>query len=182
MKADMDDMPEYLRTTGRKSNQMTWVIASLLGTGITLGMLHILSSEYMQGTGNSLAHHQRSKPIPSVEVTRAESTPEKDWDRIVEERARQDAMPNQIEKENRIKTSNKQVVFNDVNYIPRGADNVLSLSNFKNPEEQEKVSKKVRVTVIEQKPSMKDRVCWPYKEGSVERRNCKSHVGLHHRD
>jgi hypothetical protein len=29
---------------------------------------------------------------------------------------------------------------------------------------------------------MKDRACWPYRQGSIERRNCRLSVGLKHRD
>lgn len=73
----------------------------------------------------------------------------------------------------------KQTVFNDQNYTPRGADNVLSLGGSYQPIEQEKPAGKVRVTVIKE---TKDQTCWPLKEGSIERRNCKSHVGFNYRD
>lgn len=51
----------------------------------------------------------------------------------------------------------KQTVFNDQNYTPRGADNVLSLRDSYQPVEPEKPADKVRVTIIEQTPSMKDK-------------------------
>lgn len=73
----------------------------------------------------------------------------------------------------------KKTVFNDQNYTPRGADNVLSLRESYQSVEQEKPAGKVRVTVIKE---TKDQTCWPLKEGSIERRNCKSHVGLNYRD
>lgn len=182
MKADMDDAPEYLRPTGRRSNRLTWVIASLLGTGITVGALHTLGSTYLQSTVNNLANHQRPKSISIAEVTRPASIPEKNWHKVVEERARRDAMSHQSKQGNSAESPPKQTVFNDLNYQPRGADNVLSLRDTYQTEEQAKPAGKVRVTVIEQAPNMKDRACWPYKEGSVERRNCRSAVGLSYRD
>lgn len=76
----------------------------------------------------------------------------------------------------------RQTVFNDQNYLPRWADNVVSLREGYKPVETERPAGKVRVTIVEQTPSMKDRACWPLKEGSIERCNCRFRVGLQYRD
>lgn len=76
----------------------------------------------------------------------------------------------------------KQTVFNDRNFTPRGADNVVSFSEAPRclaPEEAP--PQPTKVTVVHQTPSMKDRACWPYKAGSLEHRNCRSAVGLQYR-
>lgn len=75
----------------------------------------------------------------------------------------------------------KQTVFNAQNYTPRGADNVLSLGGSYQPVEQEEPAGKVRVTVIKEEQKLKDWACWG-KEGSIEKRNCKSRIGLDYRN
>lgn len=185
MKADRTDAPEWLTRRTRKRGNAGAIIAGVLGTVVTLGALNVASQAFLQTTVKNLAENrQQPKPKPVAEITRAEPAPSKDWQRIVEEQVRRDAMPPQQPEQPTGSDSpaEKQTVFNDQNYTPRGADNVLSLGGSYQPVEQEKPAEKVRVTIIEQTPSMKDRACWPHKEGSIERRNCKSHVGLNYRD
>jgi hypothetical protein len=77
----------------------------------------------------------------------------------------------------------KQTVFNDQNFMPRGADNVVSFNDApRSLAPQEAPPQPTKVTVVHQTPSMKDRACWPYKAGSLEHRNCRSAVGLQYRD
>jgi len=79
--------------------------------------------------------------------------------------------------------TDRQTVFNDRNFTPRGADNVLNFSaapGVRPPAAES--TQPLKVTVVEQTPSMKDRACWPLKAGSLEARNCRSAVGLHYRD
>lgn len=147
-----------------------------------LGPLFSAGQAFMQTTVKNLAENrQQPKPKAVAEITRAEPTPRNDWDGIVEEQARRDAMSLQQPEQPTGSDSpaTKQNIFNDHNYTPRGADNVLSLRDTYQPAEPEKPAGKVRVTVIKE---TKDQTCWPLKEGSIERRNCKSHVGLNYRD
>ncbi|WP_178101764.1 hypothetical protein [Pseudomonas yangonensis] len=185
MKADRDDAPKWLTSRQSKGSNLKVVLAGTIGTVVTLGALTLAGQAFMQNTVKNLAaNSQQSKPKPVAEITRAEPAPRDDWDKIVEEQARRDAMSQQ-QPEQPIDSDSpavKQTVFNDQNYAPRGADNVLSLRDTYQPAEPEKPAGKVKVTIIEQTPSMKDRACWPHKEGSIERRNCRSRVGLNHRD
>lgn len=185
MKADRDDAPEWLTSRPSKGSHLKVVLAGTIGTVVTLGALTLAGQAFMQNTVKNLAENsQQPKPKPVAEITRVEPAPRIDWDEIVEEQARRDAMSTQ-QPEQPIGSDSpavKQTVFNDQNYTPRGADNVLSLGGSYQPVEPEKPAGKVRVTIIEQTPSMKDRACWPHKEGSIERRNCKSRVGLNYRD
>jgi hypothetical protein len=77
----------------------------------------------------------------------------------------------------------RQTVFNDHNFTPRGADNVVAFSKGADspapPPKQP--AKQAKLTIVQQSSSMKDRVCWPYRQGSIERRNCRLSVGLKHR-
>ncbi|WP_296232117.1 hypothetical protein [uncultured Pseudomonas sp.] len=185
MKADRDDAPEWLTSRPRKRGNAGVIIAGVLGTVVTLGALNVAGQAFLQTTVKNLAENrQQPKPKPIAEITRAEPAPSKDWERIVEQQVRQDAMYPQDPQQPTGSDSpaTKQNIFNDHNYTPRGADNVLSLRETNEPAESENPVGKVRVTIIEQTPSMKDRACWPHKEGSIERRNCRSHMGLNHRD
>ncbi|WP_061237384.1 hypothetical protein [Ectopseudomonas composti] len=182
MKAERDDAPEWLTSRPSKGSNLKVVLAGTIGTVVTLGALTLAGQAFMQNTVKNLAaNSQQPKPKQAAEITRAEPAPRNDWDRIVEEQARRDAMSTQ-QPEQPIGSDSpavKQTVFNDQNYTPRGADNVLSLRDTYQPAEPEKPAGKVRVTVIKE---TKDQTCWPLKEGSIERRNCKSHVGLNYRD
>lgn len=185
MKADRDDAPEWLTSRPQKRGNMGVVVAGAIGTVITLGALTLGGQALMKNAVKNVAEkRQQTKPAPIAEITRAEPTPRNDWDKIVEQQARRDAMsPEQPEQRTGSDSpATKQNIFNDHNYTPRGADNVLSLRESYRAVEPEKQAEKVRVTIIEQTPSMKDRACWPHKEGSIERRNCRSQVGLNHRD
>jgi hypothetical protein len=76
----------------------------------------------------------------------------------------------------------RQTVFNEHNYIPRGADNVIALQVGSDPSPSREAPKKMKLTIVQQSPSMKDRACWPYRQGSLESRRCRASIGLMHRD
>jgi hypothetical protein len=76
----------------------------------------------------------------------------------------------------------RQTVFDDRNFIPRGADNVVSLRVGAELASKDEAPKQAKLTIVRQSLSMKDRVCWPYRQGSIESRNCRASVGLKHRD
>lgn len=178
MTADRDDAPEWLRSDTRKRSSLAMLIPGMIGTGITLGALYFGSQFLLQSKVQEMAEKRMPpKPTPVAEITRADPAPRKDWDRIVEQQARRDAMSQQEPEQPTGSDSPvaKQNIFNDHNYTPRGADNVLSLRESYQPAEPEKPAGKVRVTVIKE---TKDQTCWPLKEGSIERRNCKSYIGL----
>lgn len=186
VKADWSDAPEYIRTSSRRSAASTWIIPGIIGTCITLGLLQVAGSAFLNGTIQSLADKSsQAKPTSVAHITRQNPVSEKDWERIVNEQARRDqatqlnTTPHQTETTN---ATTKQAVFNDNNYIPRGADNVVSFIAPARLAEEEKPVAKMKVTIVKQEPSIKDRACWPHKEGSIERRNCKSSIGLNYRD
>lgn len=186
MKADWNDAPEYIRTSSRRSGANAWIIPGIIGTCITLGLLQVAGSAFLNGTVQRLADKSaQTKPVPVAQITRQDPVSEKDWERIVDDQARRDQAaqlyltPNQTEATS---ATVKQAVFNDNNYTRRGADNVVSFIEPVNLAEEKKPAEKMKVTIIKQEPSMKDRACWPHKEGSIERRNCRSGIGLNYRD
>lgn len=184
MKADRDDAPEWLTSRTSKGSNLKVVLAGTIGTVVTLGALTLAGQAFMQNTVKNLAaNSQPPKPKPVADIIRAEPTPRNDWDKIVEEQARRDAMSTQQPEQPYDSDSPavKQTVFNDQNYTPRGADNVLSLRESYRPVESENPPEKVRVTVIKEDQKLRDWVCGG-KEGSIEKRNCKAKVGLNNRD
>lgn len=160
------------------SGNLRVVLSGMTGAVIALGALNVAGQAFLQTTVKNLAENrQQPKPKPVAEITRAEPASRNDWNKIVEQQARRDAMsPQQPEQPaGSDSPALKQTVFNDQNYTPRGADNVLSLHESYQSTKQEEPAGKVRVTVIKE---TKDQTCWPLKEGSIKRRNCKSYIGL----
>lgn len=189
MKADWDDAPSYLRRGGFKQSARTWGIPVFLGTCIALGLLQVGSSLLLKNTAQSLAHQPRPQIAPVAEVSHSRPVNDQDkWDRVVEEQLRRDNPQTLIQAPTNVgpNTVPKQTVFHDQNYVPRGADNVVSLHTAPEPHQPyqpyQPPEQKVRVTVVGETPSMKERACWPLKEGSIEKRNCKLGVGLQYRD
>jgi len=76
----------------------------------------------------------------------------------------------------------RQASFNDQNFVPTGARNVVSLHQRIGDVPLAEAPQKMKLTIVRQSPSMKDQACWPYRQGSVEARNCRLSVGLKHRD
>jgi len=183
MKAEWNDAPDYIRRRPRKG-AVAWLIPGLIGTVIMLAALQMVSSAFLKGTVQGIADKRvQPKPAPVAEIRRAEPTATKDWDRVVEEVAARGATPQTRPRSGATEPSiSKQTVFTDATYKPRGADNVLSFKEPPRPVSVRKTAAVKDITVVGETPSMKDRACWPHKEGSLERRNCRSSIGLNYRD
>lgn len=96
MKADRDEAPEWLTSRPSKGTNPKVVVAGMVGTVITLGVLALTGQAFMQPTVKSTAEsRQQPKGTTITEANRAEPAPVKDWDRIVEEQARRDAISRQ---------------------------------------------------------------------------------------
>lgn len=172
MRADRDDMPDYLQPRNHAGGAIRWTVAGILGVGVTAGILYI-AAENLNGKVHSLAMQKQSQPapVPRKLFIPTESVRGTDWDQVVEEQTRRDAEP-QPER------PTKQTSFNDLNYIPRGADNVVPAEKIyteRAPEQRKQEPKKI-VVVGKAERRLSD-YC-PYKEGSVERRNCKQSMNL----
>ncbi|AWM59622.1 hypothetical protein C6Y58_09065 [Stutzerimonas stutzeri] len=185
MKAEWNDAPDYIRRHPRKG-AVAWLIPGLIGTAIMLAALQMVSSAFLKGTVQGIANRRtQPKPAPVAEITRAKPAATKDWDKVVEEVAARGATPQPQSPQPLAVTTespSKRTVFNDKNYKPRGADNVISFQEPPQPIEHKKTTGNKEVIVVGQKRSMKDQACWPYKDGSIEERNCRASVGLKYRD
>lgn len=140
-----DDAPEWLTSRPRKRANLGVVLAGVIGMVVTLGALTLAGQAFMKNTVKNLAaNSQQTKPKPVAEITRPEPTPRNDWDKIVEEQARRDAMSRQRAEQPTSSDSpaTKQTVFNDQNYTPRGAINLVDAREWGTAEPYEQTRKR----------------------------------------
>lgn len=183
MKADWDDAPDYITRHPRKSRRLAKLIPGLIGTLITLAVLQMAGSAFLQGTAQRIAEKRiQPKPTPVAEITRTEPVANKDWDTVVEEVAARGAKPQLQSAQPQAVTAEpppKQTVFNDKNYVPQGASNVVPATRVI-PEPTVTIPSRQKEIVVVGKESRISDFC-PGREGSIERRNCKMQVDLNSR-
>lgn len=172
MRADRDDMPDYLQPRSHAGGAIRWIVAGMFGVGITAGILYLAGGSVGQNERSLTSQKQpQVEPVPRKIFIPTESIRGTDWDQVVEEQARRDAEP-------QAEMPTKQTSFNDLNYIPRGADNVVPAEKIyteRAPEQRKQEPKKI---VVVGKAERRVSDYCPYKEGTVERRNCKQSTNL----
>ncbi|MDH1729862.1 hypothetical protein N5F00_10215 [Pseudomonas chengduensis] len=194
MKADMDDMPEYLKTRKQESPwRMVAVMA--IGTGVVVGGLSLFGGGFIDraktiASGDGLRDDigllqpqpkQQESARPQGAVARRETyTPTQtfrtDEPLIIERGGVYDPEPTQPER---------QTVFNDQNYRPQGAANVVSFNApvITSETRQATAPKQQEIVIVGQEQKPGDWVCtFMGNEGSLERRNCKSSMQLYKRN
>jgi hypothetical protein len=183
MKADWNDAPDYITRHPRKSRRLAKLIPGLIGTVITLAVLQMAGSAFLQGTAQNIAEKRiHPKPAPIAEISRTEPAPARDWDKVVEEVAARGATPQPKPQPGQPRSGtvetpvNKQNVFNDGNYTPQGAHNVVPAVSTYQPNEVQTPRKKQEIVVVGKETRIRD-FC-PFREGSIERRNCKMSADL----
>lgn len=175
MNADRDDAPLYIQRRGWIYSIKIWAIPVIAGSFVTLSLLHLASNSLLNKSGPNTAEMQVRADI-SGQIVRVPKT-------AIEARREDSSTDNSHlwKSENRAETHAKQTVFNDRNYIPRDADNIISMAEPKNsfasPHEENK-KRKINITIIGERHDIKESACWPHREGSIEKRNCKAEVGL----
>lgn len=182
MKAEWNDAPDYIRRRPRKG-AVAWLIPGLIGTVIMLAALQMVSSAFLKGTAQGIADKRiQPKPAPVAEITRAEPAATKDWDRVVEEVAARGATPQPQTPQPQAATAEpppKQTVFNDKNYVPQGATNIVPATRVI-PEPAVTIPSRKNEIVVVGKESRISDFC-PGGEGSIQRRNCRMAVNLNNR-
>jgi hypothetical protein len=167
IKADISDAPRRVNRRHHKQDVFCWSISLVIGCLATVGALQLI------GRSPSLdsSHKQMESPTGRYQylthMTR--QGPDSSWLQASSEVHLPD-------------NAARQTVFNDRNFIPRGADNVVALRVRSDLSPRLEAPKKAKLTIVRQSPSMKERACWPYRQGSVESRNCRASIGLKHRD
>ena len=187
MSAEPDDAPDWLVQKPRRARPIALIVCLAIGGLATLATLE-LASRALPGPSTSVGTGlpalraeaaapfapepaeairgmvRRATPAPGEEIAVAAATP-----------------PSKVQPPQAL--AGKQTVFNDQNFTPRGADNVVSFNDApRSLAPEEAAPQPTKVTIVHQTPSMKDRACWPYTAGSLEHRNCRSAVGLQYRD
>lgn len=182
MKADRNDAPEYLKRPRRRGAAK--LIPGLIGILITLALLQMASSAFLKGTVQGIVDKRtQPKPAPVAEIRQAEPAATKDWDREVEEVAARGATPQPQTAQPQAGTAvppPKQTVFNDSNYVPQGATNIVPATRVI-PEPAITIRPRQKEIVVVGKESRLSDFC-PYREGSIERRKCKANVNLNTRN
>jgi hypothetical protein len=189
MKAERNDAPEWLTSRPRKRGDMGAVVAGVIGVVVTLGALTLGGQAFMMNTVKNLAaNSQQPKPKPVAEITRSEPTSRNDWDKIVEEQARRDAMSQQRSEQPTGSDSPavKQTVFNDQNYTRKDAINLIDAREWGAAEPYEQTRKRQeeqKIIVIGQQNRPEDWICSYFgKDGSLTQRGCKSRYQLENRN
>jgi hypothetical protein len=171
MKADISDAPGRVSRRRYKNSVSYTVIGLLIGGITTIGAFLLVS----RSPSIDSAYKQTvSSPGRSEELARPTDMP-----------PRQSLDPPLLRASSEIRipaNTARQTVFNDQNFIPRGADNVAAFRIDSDLSPKKEAPKKTKLTIVRQLPSMKERACWPYRQGSIESRNCHASVGLKHRD
>ena len=179
MKAEWNDAPDYIRRRPRKG-AVAWLIPGLIGTAIMLAALQMASSSFLKGTAQGIADKRvQPKPAPVAVITRAEPAAPKDWDRVVEEVAARGATPQPQSAQPQASSAvppPKQTVFNDKNYVPQGATNIVPATRVI-PESAVAIPNRQKEIVVVGKERRISDFC-PGGEGSIQRRNCKASVNL----
>ncbi|WP_313453623.1 hypothetical protein [Stutzerimonas nitrititolerans] len=183
MKAEWNDAPDYVRRRPRKG-AVAWLIPGLIGTAIMLAALQMVSSAFLKGTAQGIVDKRiQPKPAPVAEISRAQPASAKDWDRVVNEVAARGATPQPKPAQplaDPIETRpTKQTVFNDSNYAPQGAHNVMPAVSTYQSQETQTPRNKQEIIVVGKETRLRD-FC-PFREGSIERRNCRMSVDLNGR-
>lgn len=181
MKADWNDAPGHLKRPRKRGAAK--LIPGLIGILITLALLQMASSAFLKGTVQGIVDKRtQPKPTPIAEITRAEPVAAKDWDRVVEEVAARGATPQPQTAQPQVGTAvppSKQTVFNDRNYVPQGATNIVPATRAPSEQTIAIPNSRKEVVVVGKESRLSD-FC-PGGAGSIERRNCKMKVDLNYR-
>jgi len=200
MKAEREDMPEYLR----KKKKGPWRALAIIGVGtaITAGVIIALGKpividvaklkESIRVNGKPLFEAQEDEYSVRAEKFLTDTEEEKLKQRMLIDEYRQEQyrkeIDRQMEEQARLEqqkrqaaeqSKEKQTVFNDRNYVPRGADNVNQFSQQRPQQEKESV---VRVTVVKEETRLRDYCDNAARIGSIEHRECKKRADLAERN
>jgi hypothetical protein len=171
MKADISDAPERVIRTHHKYGVFSMVICLILGSTATIGIFQAISRA---SSIDAAYKHAMSPNGGEGELIRNSAMP-----------PMQDPGGSKTQASSDIylpANAARQTVFNDQNFIARGADNVLSFRASSDPPPRKELPKPVKLTIVGQSPRMKEQACSPFKQGSIESRNCRAWIGLRHRN
>ncbi|MCY1288694.1 hypothetical protein D9M70_377480 [compost metagenome] len=125
MKSDWDDAPSRLKTSKGGGELGKWLIAGLIGTSITAGLLHLAGARipFLQDSTRT-AQIEQPQDEPSSLPPFEEPDPNQP---TAEEMFWSSVKQQESERKARI----KQTDYNDQNYTPRQPDNVVSMEGVR---------------------------------------------------
>lgn len=167
MNADWEDAPSYLQ---KKKSDPTIVIALVIGCAITAAAL-LIWSKFMTVDSPPPA---TPAPEPYVSKYNFEEAPEHSGQTAEE----------QFWADQKKHEQPKQTVYNDRNYTPRGADNVVAFEEVETRGEPIQTGRRPKEVVVVgvQRDEANEACSFFYKEGSVEKRDCKARYNLNSRN
>lgn len=188
MKAEKDDIPDYLRPCKK---QGPWRMLAILGVGsaIFCGLVAVFAKPIVI----DVAHLKQSirfggEPIFSQQPTQPQQPPaealqgnDQDW--IRSSQAQQTIQANrEVERRQQDQSSQqqRQTTFSDRNYVPQGTRNVMPAAPIERASVQSPQKKQEIVVIGQADPKLSD-VCGG-REGSIRRRECKSMLNLMERN
>jgi hypothetical protein len=171
MKVDISDAPERVIRRHHKQNVFYITICLVIGSLVTVATLQLIGRPPSLDSAYKLTESPtgRDEKLTHVNAMAPRQSLDSSWLRASSEIRLPDNAPRQTD-------------FNDQNFIPRGADNVVALRVNSDLSTRPEAPKKAKLTIVRQSPSMKERACWPYRQGSIESRNCRASIGLKRRD
>ncbi len=160
MNADHDDAPCYLQRSRPRTHIWRWAAALAIGTVVSLGLLFLAGQSFDQPP-------QASAPA-LMPVLRSQPTA------VIDARVAAPIEPAAIAPS---ANTPKQTVFNDHNYQPKPLVNSVAMPPI-DTAPSGGIEVKGVVTGVSEKPM----ACWPFREGSIEYRDCKRAVQLSRRN
>lgn len=184
MNADWDDAPSRVRK--KTGSAIVWCVSLVFGLSITGGGLYLASGQ-MKPTQSAQAHvarlnaeairkhseEVRAHQLASQQRYNPAPMEEKNWIRSSQEAQRDAQAQRELQEWSRAQAEKqeRQTSFSDATYVPQGARNVVPSTPV--PREAYKPKPKQQEIVIVGKADSRLSDYCPYREGSIEHRNCK---------
>lgn len=179
MRAERDDMPNYLKGRKKKGpwgmllaigavSSVAWGLAMTYGKPVVIDLAKIKEGIHFGGK----PVFEQPRPAIPEQVTAA---PEVSYT----PKTKQQYEPERVA----VRTAptipavevpqQKQTVFHDRNYVPKGAANVTTLQSQQENTPVEKAKSGTRITIIGDEPRLRDHCARAFKAGSIELRDCR---------
>lgn len=184
MHVDLDDIPEHLKSR-KKGKGLHFLGTMAVGTAV-IGVLAAVASINVPVT-----RHPQIAVVTEPQVGGgSRNTTSADWsgykgDTGQNQKATYEAEETPEDTQPQTEPEPvRQTVFNDQNYTPRGADNVLAFEEVKPEAKPIQTTRKPKeIVVVGVQRDLANEVCsYGNKEGSVEKRNCKARFNLNTRN
>lgn len=181
MQADMDDLPDYLRN----KKQSPWRLVAIIGIGsaITiLGMVLFAQPIVIDIAKLKQAVRIGGKPIFEQTSQAIMQQPEVPiYQQLASIQPQSTTRRDQANPSQEQSTTERQTAFNDLNYTPKGAANVVTFKELPVQKELAPEKKASMVTIVGDSNAKRDS-CWMHKNGSIAKRDCKQSVDLYLRN